>query len=138
MTKVKWLSAVILALAIPVTTPNAAGADWRVDEQPASGPRSQSSLIPLVLPTGSTGSRDGNWEFWDSSEPFAETVQMIRAQLPIRKSFLGLPWCSGEPFGTMQMWDWKSSAVYIMVSVNDRSEITIFNGPDTSGRGDCY
>ena len=98
---------------------------------------SQSSLLPLVLPTGSTGSRSGSWETWKTSTPFANAVQTIRPQLPIGKSFLGLPWCSGEPFGTMQMWDWKSSTRYVMVSVNDRGEITIFNGPDTSGRADC-
>lgn len=102
-----------------------------------TGTSPQSSLLPLVLPTDSTGSRSGSWETWMTSTPFANAVQMIRSQLPIGKSFLGLPWCSGEPFGTMQMWDWKSYARYIMVSVNDRGEIKIFNGPDTSGRADC-
>ena len=103
----------------------------------AGGSSSQSSLLPLVLPTGSTGSRNGSWESWKTSTQLAYTVQMIRAQLPIGKSFLGLPWCSGAPFGTMQMWDWKSYTKYTMVSINDEGEITIFNGPDTSGREDC-
>ena len=101
----------------------------------ADGP--QSSLIPLILPAGSTGSISGSWENWETSIPFANTVKMLRAQLPIGKAYLGVPWCSGEPFGTMQMWDWKSRSQYIMVSVNDEGQVTIFNGPDDSGRGDC-
>lgn len=101
----------------------------------ADGPRS--SMLPITLPAGSTGSKSGNWESWKTLTGVAYNVQMLRAQLPVGKPFLGVAWCSGLPFGTMQQWDWATSTQAIVVSANDRGEISLYYGPTEYGRQDC-
>lgn len=101
----------------------------------AGGP--QSALLPITLPAGSTSKTSGYWEVWKTTTPHSYNVKMLRAQLPIGRPFLGIPWCRGAPLGTMQQWDWNSGAKTIVVAATDDGDVSIFAGPDDSGRGDC-
>jgi hypothetical protein len=80
---------------LPVPPPAAA---------PAAGPHSAKADIDLPAGTvrhcdaGETvcGSDAPDIEMWSVTTPYDYTVQFIRQQLPIRKDYEGLPWCSQE------------------------------------------
>ena len=77
------------APASPTTTPST----W-----PALQPGPHSKMLPgITLPVGSVEGANNtpDDEFWDYTVPYDEAVNIMKAQLPIGQTFMGLPFCQG-------------------------------------------
>ena len=100
----------------------------------------RAGVLPITLPEGSTVSgskKTTGWEDWQTPTSLAYNIQMLRQQLPIGKSFLGVPWCaSAKDRDGTQQWDWASGvpgSTSIVVIANADSEITLYRGPTIGG-----
>jgi hypothetical protein len=96
-------------------------------------------VLPLTLPEGSTGSskKTTGWETWTTPTSVAYNVRMLAAQLPVGKSFVGVPWCgSSKGRDGSQQWDWASGvpgSTSIVVAANANSEIVLYRGTTMGG-----
>lgn len=103
---------------------------------PESAPHSK-MLPEITLPSGSS-EFNGNTpddETWHYTVPYAQAVDIIKAQFPIGQSFRGLPFCRGsdesrntsEPLWLtpLSMWEWSNGA----------DDFTVFVVPPRGGSG---
>ena len=100
----------------------------------------RAGVLPITLPEGSTVSgskKTTGWEDWRTPTSLAYNIRMLLPQLPVGKSFLGVPWCASarDRDGTQQ-WDWASGvpgSMSIVVIANADSEIVLYRGSTVGG-----
>lgn len=108
-----------------------------------TGPPPQSDLMPgLTLPVGSTAqnSTRPTTERWDAPTPYADMVQILRTQLPVRSDYHGLPFCFEGNEHDLTIWGWGTKADFVSVSVEPSglttgSEIAISREPYSEACG---
>lgn len=102
----------------------------------------RSELLDLTLPAGTVPACCGKYEgleVWNTPAAYAFTVQSLREQLPIKRDYNGLPWCSQEINGKLgyTQWDWGDDKRFIVVVVNQDGQISLTDKPDDEGREGC-
>jgi hypothetical protein len=128
------------ATALPSTTTAAPPPPAPPSSPSAAGVHSE--LIDVTLPAGTVPACCGKYEgqeVWLVTTPYDYTVQSLRQQLPIKKDYDGLTWCSQEINGKLgyTQWDWMDDKKIIQVHVSQRGEVSILNQPDDEGRNGC-
>ena len=100
----------------------------------------RSTLIPeLQLPEGTTKRDYQSQEVFDVEQPFAETVDAVRSQLPIGRVYDGLAWCAESDAGDESTtWSWGDERDYLSVWVssspqNPGSTVQIERAPRPAG-----
>ncbi len=137
------LSAVALVLAACGSTaaPTATNAPTTVSTTAiAQAPHSQ--LIDVVLPLGSTCDCSAGLESWkvpSASGSFSDILANLRGQLPLNKSYDGLPWCGEEvnPTTDTTTWTWDDRQKRISVMVQSDGFVSIQRRPDDPASAGC-
>jgi Protein of unknown function (DUF2510) len=106
----------------------------------SSAAPARSALMPeLQLPQGATKRDYASQEVFDVSQPFAETVDELRPQLPIGRAYDGLAWCAETDTGDESTtWSWGDESDYLTVWVssspqNPGSTVQIAREPRAAG-----
>lgn len=86
----------------------------------------RSDLLPeMQLPPGTTRvghDPTGPSEFWTVPLPYADTVEKVRPELPIGRSYRGLAWCTEFTKGELTIWSWGDETDYLSVTVDPATE----------------
>ncbi|AKS36286.1 DUF2510 domain-containing protein [Mycolicibacterium goodii] len=138
-------SVIVFRVAPPIGVDALETSTSSVDES-----SSQPRLIPgLTLPDGAklTNEQPGEWEQWIVQMGYSETVDNLRQQLPIGRSYDGLAWCTefvssqeidGESH-ELTMWSWGTEADFLSVTASPaplektHTEVMVSRSPKTSG-----
>jgi hypothetical protein len=112
-------------------------------------------LPEITVPAGSSEvpHNEADDETWYFTAPYDQAAAMIKAQLPIGRTFRGVPYCKGDndlkPGAEIVAWDWSTDTEDLWISVtgpslainkNKLGEILFRWQPVTDGSGrqqDC-
>jgi len=131
---------VVVAIVVLDSGPSSPG----VSSTPSSAPSAsaRSDLLPqMQLPPGTTRighNPTGRNEFWNVPLPYADTVEDVRPELRIGRTYDGLAWCTEFTKGELTIWSWGDDSDYLSVTVNpatdgDGSEVAVAREPSPSG-----
>lgn len=98
------------------------------------------ALVLLVGSTAEANSDGKQQERWNVPTPHADTVQHLRAQLPVGFGHDGLPFCIEGIGHELTIWCWGTKADYVTVLVSPSglttgSEVSISREPYTDACG---
>jgi hypothetical protein len=85
-----------------------------------AAPAPQSKMFPeITLPAGTSEAANNtpDDETWFPTNAYSQTLDMLKAQLPIGQPFHGVPFCKGDVGATITQWDWSTDTEDLAIFV---------------------